>query len=158
MPNEDELKEIMKTYDEVGMTGAMGSMDGTHLQWTVCPYSERSSHVGKEGYATLVYNVAVSHDMRVLSCTRGFPGAQNDKTIVKFDKFATEVRNGWYKDVEYTLKGEDGGDIKETGPWLIVDGGYHNVSGLVFHRICSADCLYLHPARAKFGVPFTSIT
>ncbi|CAB1099764.1 unnamed protein product [Ectocarpus sp. CCAP 1310/34] len=64
--------------------------------------------------------------MRVLSCTRGFHGAQNDKTIVKFDKFATEVRNGWYKDVEYTLKGEDGGDIKEKGPWLIVDGGYHN--------------------------------
>ncbi|CAB1099763.1 unnamed protein product [Ectocarpus sp. CCAP 1310/34] len=31
MPNEVELKEIMKTYDEVGMTGAMGSMDGTHL-------------------------------------------------------------------------------------------------------------------------------
>ncbi|CAN0346673.1 unnamed protein product [Ectocarpus sp. 12 AP-2014] len=126
MPNEDELKDIMKTYDEVGMSGAMGSMDGTHIEWTLCPYSQRSSHIGKEGYATLVYNVAVSHDMRVLSCTRGFPGAQNDKTIIKFDKFAMAVRNGWYKDVEYTLKGEDGADIKEKGPWLIVDGGYHN--------------------------------
>ncbi|CAB1105184.1 unnamed protein product [Ectocarpus sp. CCAP 1310/34] len=126
MPNEDELKDIMKTYDEVGMSGAMGSMDGTHIEWTLCPYSQRTSHIGKEGYATLVYNVAVSHDMRVLSCTRGFPGAQNDKTIIKFDKFAMAVRNGWYKDVEYTLKGEDGADIKEKGPWLIVDGGYHN--------------------------------
>eukprot|EP00752_Nemacystus_decipiens_P017457 g15651.t1 len=58
MPNEDELKGIMKTYDEVGMSGAMGSMDGTHLEWTVCPYSERSSHIGKEGYPTVVYNVA----------------------------------------------------------------------------------------------------
>ncbi|CAB1100351.1 unnamed protein product [Ectocarpus sp. CCAP 1310/34] len=61
MPNEDELKDIMKTYDEVGMSGAMGSMDGTHIEWTLCPYSQRSSHIGKEGYATLVFNVAVSH-------------------------------------------------------------------------------------------------
>lgn len=39
---------------------------------------------------------------------------------------------------------------------MIVDGGYHNVSGLVLHRICSADFFSLHSARARFGVPFAS--
>lgn len=128
MPNREELKEIMQTYDEVGMTGAMGSMDGTHIEWTLCPYSQRPSFIGKEGYPTIVYNVVVSHELRVMSCTRGFPGAHNDKTIVRFDKFANSVRDGWYKDVEYTLKGKDGEDVHEKGPWLIVDGGYHYVS------------------------------
>ncbi|CAB1096219.1 unnamed protein product [Ectocarpus sp. CCAP 1310/34] len=63
-----------------------------------------------------------------MSCTRGFPGADNDKTIVRFDKFANSVRDGWYKDVEYTLKGKDGEDVREKGPLLILDGGYYYVS------------------------------
>lgn len=125
----------MKSYDEVGMTGAMGSMDATHIEWTICPYSERASCTGKEGYPTIAYNVVVDHNLRVLSCTRGFPGAHNDKTIVRFDKFAKAVRDGWYKDVEYTLKGKDGEDVHEKGPWLIVDGGYPYVSKVVLSMV-----------------------
>ncbi|CAM9727444.1 unnamed protein product, partial [Ectocarpus fasciculatus] len=41
MPDEEDLKDIMTAYgsNEVGMSGAMGSMDVTHLHWAVAPYS-----------------------------------------------------------------------------------------------------------------------
>lgn len=130
MPDEEDLKDIMTAYDEVGMSGAMGSMDVTHLHWAVAPYSERPSFIGKEGYPTIAYECTVTHDMRCLACTRGFPGAHNDKTIVKFDGAVAAVRQGKYKDVEYTLKDKDGEDVQEKGAWLIVDGGYHYVSSL----------------------------
>ncbi|CAN0375259.1 unnamed protein product, partial [Ectocarpus sp. 4 AP-2014] len=124
MPNQAELKGIMKAYDEVSMSGAMGSMDVTKINWTVCPSSDRPSFTGKEGSTCIRYEVVVGHDTSVMSCTEGFPGAQNDKTIVKFDKSVMAVRDGWYKDVEYTLKGKNGEEVHEKGPWLIVDGGY----------------------------------
>lgn len=77
-PGVEELKDIMKAYDEVGMTGAMGSVDAMHIEWTLCPFNQRPSYIGKEAYPTVAYNVVVSHDLRVMSCTRGFPGALND--------------------------------------------------------------------------------
>lgn len=116
----------MKDYDELGFTGAMGSTDVTHVHWAAAPHSLRFSYKGKEGYPTLAYECTVDHSGRCLGATKGYPGAHNDKTIVKFDSFVTKVREEC-KDVEYTLKDSDGTTYTERGAYLIVDGGYHQV-------------------------------
>jgi hypothetical protein len=40
---------------------------------------------GKEHFPTIAYEATVDHSGRVLGVTKGFPGAKNDKTIVRFD-------------------------------------------------------------------------
>ncbi|CAM9802745.1 unnamed protein product [Pylaiella littoralis] len=59
MPDEEELKRVIKDCDEVGMTGAMGSVDVTHVHWASAPHSERPSYTGKEGYPTIAYEYVV---------------------------------------------------------------------------------------------------
>lgn len=78
------------------------------------PYSLRHSYVGKEGYPTLAYQCTVDHCGRVLGSTKGFPGAQNDKTIVRFDAFVKRGRQR-YKSVAFKLKTADGTEHVEKG-------------------------------------------
>jgi len=128
LPTGADLKKVMNDYDDLGFTGAMGSTDVTHVHWQGAPFSQRRSYTGKEGYPTLAYECTVDHSGRVLACTRGFPGAQNDKTIVRFDGFVHELKEGIYKDIEFTLKDAAGREYKVKGLHTIVDGGYHLVS------------------------------
>lgn len=125
-PEGETLARIMKDYDDLGFPGAMGSTDVTHIHWAAAPHTLRCSFEGKEGYPTLAYQCTVDQSGRCLGATKGFPGAQNDKTIVRFDKFVQRVRLE-YKDVEFTLKDEDGNEYTVHGLYLLVDGGYHNV-------------------------------
>jgi hypothetical protein len=63
--------------------------------------------------------------------TRGFPGAKNDKTIVRYDLNVARVRDDHaYSDMEYELMAADGSTYTERGAYLIVDGGYHKASDL----------------------------
>lgn len=128
LPTGADLKKVMDDYDDVGFTGAVGSTDVTHVHWQQAPFSKRRSYTGKEGFPTLAYECTVDHSGRLLACTRGFPGAQNDKTIVRFDGFVRELKVGMYKDIEYTLTDAAGQPYKVKGLYTIVDGGYHFVS------------------------------
>ena len=63
--------------------------------------------------------------MRFLSCTRGFYGSNNDKTICKFDKLTNDIKNGvLFAENEFTVYNSEG--IPETlnGNYLICDGGF----------------------------------
>ena len=48
-PLEDPLyqEEVLATYAKLGLPGALGSMDGTHIKWSMCPNSVRHICVGK---------------------------------------------------------------------------------------------------------------
>ena len=121
-----EIAECTGIYERLGLPGCIGSTDCVHIRWERCHASERSNHKGKEGYATLSYEVTVDHRKKIIAATSGHPGCRNDKTIVKFDGFVTAIHDeGLYSDVEFDLKKTDGSVIKEKGLYLIVDGGYH---------------------------------
>ena len=51
------LHTLIDTYRRLGMPGAVGSTDCTHVHWARCPIMKQSTHVGKEKYATLSYEV-----------------------------------------------------------------------------------------------------
>ena len=131
LPEGEALKKVAGEYGDMGCPGACASLDCTHISWPSCPYSETNTHKGKEGYTTLVYEASCDHSGRILSSTKGFPGAENDKTVVKRDLSVTRMQEEepWtsYKFVLFDLEGNT---TEHTGGWLIVDGGYHRVSSV----------------------------
>ena len=49
------------------------------------------SGTGKEGFPTIAYQVIGTHDGQAIEVLLGAFGSHNDKTIVKFDPFVTDV-------------------------------------------------------------------
>ena len=120
------IANCLEIYGRLGLPGCIGSTDCVHIRWERCHANQRSNHKGKEGYATLSYEVSVDHRKKIIAATIGHPGCRNDKTTVKFDGFVTAIHDGrLYSDVEFDLKKNDGTTVKEKGLYLIVDGGYH---------------------------------
>lgn len=126
-PTGQALADTMKDFDAAGFPGAVGSTAVTHLHWQHAPYSGRQSYLGREGLPTLAYECTVDRSGRCLAATKGMPGAQSDSAIACSDEFVKEVRDGDYKDMEFTLKGENGEDVKEKGLWLLAGGEHHLV-------------------------------
>lgn len=126
-PEGEYRKEVMAEYADVGFPGCIGSTDVTHVHWVGAPHGARTSYVGKEGYPTVAFEVTCDHKLRCLGATRAFPGAHNDCTIVKFDATIRKVMEEC-KDVEYTLLNSQGEEYTARGLYVIVDGGYPNVS------------------------------
>ena len=70
----------------------------------------------------------MDHTGRGLGVTKGFPGAQNDKTIIRFDGTVLAIRDEpQYRDCVYQLRRKDGELRNVKGNYLIVDNGYHKV-------------------------------
>ena len=63
--DEEELHRVMGDYEEVGLPGAVGSMDVVHVKWSNCPAGDFNQVKGKESYPSLVFQ-CISH----LSCVR----------------------------------------------------------------------------------------
>ena len=105
----EELQKVAKIYDMLGMTGAVGSTDCTHIPLGKCPVSWRNSCIGKEGFPTLAYSMTCDHTRKILHCTGGFPGSYNDKTIARYDSFITDVgQNKMYTDFTYNIRTKEG--------------------------------------------------
>lgn len=135
-PSDDleALQIVMQDYALLGLPGAVGSTDCTHIRWDRAPTQLGRSYKGKEHYTSIAYEVTVDHKMRVRAVTKGFPGAVNDKTIVRFDGYVERVRKDpFYTNMTYRVR-INGGAAEEASSWrtmrgayLIVDGGYHRV-------------------------------
>ena len=145
LPEGDDLKRVMDQYDKLGFTGAMGSMDVTHVHWGRTTASHTPLFKGKEKFPTIAYEAIVDHAGRVMACTRGYPGAQNDKTIVRLDAAVTTIRTAErYTGVVYHLLRDDGTqtgkETRCTGAFLLVDGGYHMVRGSLLGFVSLNEC------------------
>lgn len=122
----EEIAATMAVYNRLGLPGCIGSTDCVHIRWECCSAGEGFLHRGKEGFPTLSYEVTVDHTSKIIAVTHGFPGTRNDRTIVRFDGFVTDIHEGLkYNDVKYTMNKISGEEYEETGAWLLVDGGYH---------------------------------
>jgi hypothetical protein len=56
-----EAAPFERVFASLGLPGAMGSTDCTHVPWGRCPAKLSSLFTGKEGYPTVAYEVTVDH-------------------------------------------------------------------------------------------------
>lgn len=122
--SDGDIRRVLEEFGFVGFPGCIGSMDVVHIPWDMCPASQAVLYKGKDKAPTIAYQVIVDHAGRVLSCTAGFYGSLNDKTIVKFDGVVTRLRMGSHDRVKYTVHDEQGNAKERSGVWVMVDGGY----------------------------------
>jgi hypothetical protein len=125
-----EAERESHEFEMAGLPGAIGSMDATHILHERVKYRLRQSHLGFKLTATArTYNLVVNHRRRILATTEGHPARWNDKTLVRFDKFATSLHKGspldYFRFELYDFD-EEGKVIKRKyrGAWLLVDNGY----------------------------------
>lgn len=127
LPTGDDLLKVEEAYRKCGYPGAVGSLDCTHFAWT-CPFSEKNIHKGKEGHTTVVVEAMCDHSGRIIAATKSYPGAENDKTVVKRDKSVWRIRDEEpWKSLKFKLYTSNDTETEHEGAWLIVDGGYHKV-------------------------------
>jgi hypothetical protein len=123
-PQGEYLREVQATYAALGLPGCCGSMDCTHVKWTLCPKGKKHHASGKDGFPTLVFQVVVDHNKRVMHVSQSFLGSVNDKTICENDLFSLGIKHGSLQHVEYELYDSCGIKYRCKGGYLIVDGGY----------------------------------
>jgi hypothetical protein len=160
-PTGDGLAKVMDTYRRLGLPGACGSMDCTHIFWGMCP--KKLTHVctgevvqllftclfnyfnyiiliGKEKKPTLSFQVVVDHNRRAQSVSRFFYGSANDQLVCQNDNFSIAVMAGMLQDIKYELFEDTGETFPVKGAYLIVDGGYMDLACFVdpdHHRMTS---------------------
>lgn len=122
--DEEELSKIMKRYEEVGLPGAMGSLDVVQVKWSLCPAGDFNRSEGKEGFPMLIFECITDYDRKILGVFGPQFGTQNDKHIVKLDDNVAAVRDEWYSDVDWQYFDEYGIVRTEKGLYLICDKGY----------------------------------
>lgn len=122
--NEEELRKIMKRYEEVGLPGAMGSIDVVHVKWSRCPAGDFNRAKGKETYPSLAFECISDFDRRICNVFGPQFGSRNDKHIVKMDDGVSAVKHTWYNSVPWSYFDSDGNIQEDRGAYLICDNGY----------------------------------
>ena len=89
----------------MGLPGAVGSMDCTHLYWEKCPVEWSNICTGKELHPTLSFQVVVDHSRRIHHVSRYFFGTFNDIQVTYADTYPNDVLSGTaYSDIIFELK------------------------------------------------------
>jgi DDE superfamily endonuclease len=135
-----DLQNCESEYAMAGFPGCIGSTDATHIPLDKVTAAFRQTHIGyKMGSETTsrTYNLTVNHRRQILHTTTGHPGRWNDKTLIRFDTFMSDLRDGVFDErVNFELKrgGKEGRNENENdngedvvtikGAYVIVDNGY----------------------------------
>lgn len=128
----DELEDVMKLYRAAGFPGCAGSVDVVHIRHDMSPFNLKNVNTGKEGYPSLAFEVIADHTRRVRSCTRGFPGSFNDKSIMRFDSAVRAMRvDPLFSSVEWEYLDVLGAKHTRKGAYLLSDNGYTRTPTLV---------------------------
>ena len=122
--NREQLQEVMERYRDVGLPGAMGSVDVVHCKWSKCPTGDFNRAKGKEGYPTLAFQCISNYDRRIYGIFGPQWGTRNDKHIVKLDPNVKQIRRGWYSNIHWCYYRRDGTVATDVGAYLISDNGY----------------------------------
>ena len=63
LPHDElELQAVMKRYEEMGIPGAMGSVDVVHIKWSNCPAGDFNRAKGKQSYPSLAFECISDFD------------------------------------------------------------------------------------------------
>ncbi|CAM9401245.1 unnamed protein product, partial [Discosporangium mesarthrocarpum] len=83
--------------------------------------------MGKEGFRTVAYQLAVDHTGFARGVTVGLTGAKYDETIMQYNGAIQKIRH----DPKYTLSvinklvDYEGNEYTKKGTYIIGNGGYH---------------------------------
>ncbi|CAM9099514.1 unnamed protein product [Discosporangium mesarthrocarpum] len=113
----------------------------THVQWERASISEGVHYMGREGFATVAYQVTIDQTGYARGVTFEFPRARNDKAIMQYNDAIRNTRlDPKYTQLEYKLVGSEGNGYTEKGTYMIANGGYHKVKTLhdFVCRTCTA--------------------
>ena len=123
---EEEINSSRAEYNTAGMHGCIGSADATHVSILQMQAGLKQYHMGAKLHTPArAFNIVVNHRRRILSTTSGMPARWNDKTIVLFDQFMSDLHRGkLYRDNEFQLYDSEGNEQTLKGLWLAVDNGY----------------------------------
>ena len=124
VPTGDRLRKTMAVYEQLGLAGACGSMDCTHLHWNRCPSWLKALCKGKESYPTLSFNCVVDHFRFIHHVSKHYVGTSNDVTICYNDSYTKDIIRGLYAGIVFFIFLASGLLQKCFGGWIIVDGGY----------------------------------
>jgi hypothetical protein len=117
-----------KVFRQFGLPGFVTCMDGVHFTWELATFDSRWQYKGKEGYPTVVVNVHCTATGRIVYVGPIFPGAHNDKTMVRYDKLVDSMRDDpLFKERQWQTwaPGAGGGNTVLTGCMTLCDSGYH---------------------------------
>ena len=109
-------------------------MNACHVITENCSHRLKQNHFGGKSKLTCQsFNLTCNHRRKILHTTSGHPARWNDKNIVLFNNFATDLRNGTImNDNQFVLFEHNESDIivevKYCGAWIIVDNGYFDWS------------------------------
>jgi hypothetical protein len=126
-----------------GVLGCIGSTNVTHIPLDKVTAAICQAHIGyKMGSdaTTRTYNMTVNHCRQILYPTSGHPGRWKDKTLIRFDSFTADLRDGAFNDmIDFKLKRKQTDtavnvqecendvvieDVTIKGAYVIVDNGY----------------------------------
>ena len=129
--DEEQLRRVMRQYEEMGLPGAMGSVDVVHVKWSRCPAGDYNRAKGKESYPSVAFECISDFNRRICSVFGPQFGSRNDKHIVKNDPRVCAVRDNWYSSVSWNYFDEDGNINTEHSAYLICNNGYLQLPTLI---------------------------
>ncbi len=97
----------MKRYEQVGLPGAMGSVNVVHVKLSNCPVGDFNWSKGKESYPSLAFECITDIDRCILGVFGPQFGSQNNKHIIKIDPHVQSLSKGWLSEVEWQYYDED---------------------------------------------------
>jgi len=128
------MKKDMRAYELMGLPGCFGSVDGTHIKWRNAPVgrSEEERLIFCSGYkdgVTLNFQCIVStRTLRIVHCSKGYPGNNSDSIIFKWKDEVTRrlMTSQTRSNMEYTILQTE--RLNGDGEYIIVRrkcfGGY----------------------------------
>jgi hypothetical protein len=120
----EELREVMKCYEEVGLPRAVGSLDVVHVKWSNCPAGDYNWAKGKELYPFLAFECISDFNCHIVGVFGPQFGSQNDKHVVKLDPNIRAINEGWLSKVNWQYYAEDESICTATGVYVICNNGY----------------------------------
>ena len=124
---ESDIRRTEARFAQMGFPGCITCFDGVHWAWNNAPAGRRFMYAGKEGYPSLVFNVACDSNTRIHHVHGSNPGAVNDKTMARYDEFMIDMHLlGKYSSQTFLVYDHITEVLQpRQGLYAIVDGGYH---------------------------------
>ena len=104
-PTKEDMERILKTNQNRGFPGMMGSVDCMHWTWKNCPKAYAGQYKGKEKKPTIVAEAVVSYDLWFWHFFFGTPGANNDINVLDRSPLFNDMVRGMTPTAQFSING-----------------------------------------------------